>query len=454
MNETWEGVLIAALDLLERGLGVDEIVARYPAQAAQLRPFMMTAVALSNLSTQPTVSAEQKSRRAFLAAADRLAAQKARPAVGAVNWLRRLTAPALALVVALLIGGAGLAGASGSAAPGDALYETKLFFEETRLSLTGNPERAALLREQFELERVREIKQLLAEGAQADVSLTGEIEAMVADLWTVAGVPVDVSAAAIDGTPVVGALVRIDGQTANGFLRAARVTVLAGQLPGPVDDSPPDVLPLATDQPTPSPTSTVAPTPDAVNANDNGAANVNDNGDDNVNDNFVDNVNANDNDNDNDDDDANDNVDDNGNDNDDDDNVNDNDGDDDNDNDDNANDNVDDNANDNDDDDNDNGDDNVNDNGGDNGNDNGDDDDDNANDNGGDNGNDNGDDDNANDNNDDNVNDNGGDNDDDDNANDNNDDNGNDNGDNSGSGNNDDDDNSGSGNGGDNDNGD
>ena len=56
MNETTERILIEALDLLEQGAGIDEIIARYPAQAADLRPFLLTAAALGNLASQPTVT--------------------------------------------------------------------------------------------------------------------------------------------------------------------------------------------------------------------------------------------------------------------------------------------------------------------------------------------------------------------------------------------------------------
>jgi hypothetical protein len=447
MNESLEKILIEALDLLEQGLGVEDVAAHFPDQASELRPILMTAAALSNLATQPALTAKQSSRQAFLAAAERTAAREARPAGVTGNWLRRLMAPALVLLAVIFLAGAGFVGAAGSAVPGDALYEAKRFVEETRLRFTSDPEAAAALRERFERERVGEIERLLAQGRAADVAFTGIVESMAGDRWLVAGVPVDVSAAAIDGAPDVGALVGVDGRTGDGMVQAQRVTILIGfapetpdePLPAPTrtprlatdnendngdddnannnyndnsdDDSGSGQQPPAslTPRPTvasPTPTSTITPpptappptapaptaTPDDGDDNDNG-------GDDNANDNGGDD-NANDN-----------GGDDNGG----DDNANDNGGDD------NTNDNGgDDNANDNDD--GSGGDDNANDNS----------DDDNANDNGGDNGNDNGGDDDANDN--------GGD------------DNANDNDDNSGSGGDNDNDNN-SGSGGDNDNG-
>ena len=435
MNDELERVFDEALDLLEQGAGIDAIVARYPAQAAELRPFLLTAARLSRLATQPGLSAEAQSKRAFLAAAAAPTASRRPTAVGRFS---RLAAGLLALLVVFLLSGSVLVGASASAAPGSALYGTKRLVESARLALATDPERAATLRERFRRERLAEVRQLLAAGRAADVSLTGVIEA-IDDYsrgeahWTVDGLPIVVDEqTAIEGRPAVGALVEIEGRTGGDAVRATRVTVLSAGLPQPTpapsatpaatlattptpaatDDeatTAPGAAPLATATPSPTASPSPAPSPTASpspfpspspaatddNSNDNG-------GDDNSNDNGGD---------------------DNSNDNGGDDNANDNGGDD------NANDNGgDDNANDN------GGDDNSNDNGGDdNNNDNGG--DDNSNDNGGDdNANDNGGDDNANDNGgDDNNNDNGG----DDNANDNGgDDNNNDTGgdDNSGSG--------------------
>ncbi len=255
MNETTERILIEALDLLEQGASIDEIIARYPAQAADLRPFLLTAASLGNLANQPTVTAEARSKRAFQDAADQAAAERNKPARAAGSWLRRLVAPALAVLAVLFLGGAGLVGASGSAVPGDALYDTKRLVEEVRLNLTANPETAAQLRERFRRERVREIEALLATGRAAEVSLTGEVESMVDGRWTVAGVPVLVSpATVIDGRPVVGALVQVDGLTSDQAVVAGRVMVLTA---GPALDP----TPVGAETPSPSPRPSPTPPP-------------------------------------------------------------------------------------------------------------------------------------------------------------------------------------------------
>lgn len=337
MNESLEHVILAALDLLEGGAGVEEILARYPAEAAELRPYLLTAARLATLATQPSLTAERATRRGFLAAAEAMR-RESRPRRAAL-W-PRLLAPALVVLAVVVLGGAALVGASGGAMPGSALYEVKRWGENVRLALASDPERAADLRERFRRERVAEIERLLAAGVVADVSLTGGIEAMDDDEWTVAGLPVIVGEwTTLDGTPAVGAWVQVDGQTVAGAVRASGVTVLnapppsvtpapsptppaaepsapAGQMM-PGDDeataSPTatptraaTATPTPTARPTATPTATATAAPPALpsatpgdddNNNDNGGDdNNNDNGgDDNGNDNDSDSDNDNDN---------------------------------------------------------------------------------------------------------------------------------------------------------------
>jgi len=242
LNESLEHVILTALDLLEGGVGVEEILARYPAEAAELRPYLLTAAQLATLATQPSVTAERATRRDFLAAAEAMR-RESRPRRAAL--LPRLLTPVLAVLAVVVLGGAALVGASGGAMPGSALYEVKRWGENVRLALASDPERAADLRERFRLERVAEIERLLAAGTLAEVSLTGELEAMDDDEWTVAGVPVAVGAwTTLDGTPAVGAWVQVDGQTVAGVVRAIGVTVL-NALPPRVTPAPTPTPPAA-----------------------------------------------------------------------------------------------------------------------------------------------------------------------------------------------------------------
>ena len=265
MNEELERIYSEALDLLEQGTSVEAILARYPGHAADLRPFLQTVAALSTLATQPNLTAEKQSKRNFLAAAATAATpatrRDRRPATA--GWLSRLLAPALAALLLVFLGGATIIGASGAAVPGSALYETKRLVEEVRLNLATNPERAALLRERFRQERLSEIERLLAGGVAADVSLTGVVEAMAGENWTVDGVPVVVGAGAVvDGAPAVGTVVEVTGRTDGAVVRAARVVLLSGPLPAATTPAP--AAATATPEPAPSATATPPPTREAT----------------------------------------------------------------------------------------------------------------------------------------------------------------------------------------------
>ncbi|HNS39070.1 MAG TPA: DUF5667 domain-containing protein [Promineifilum sp.] len=256
MNDVRESTLIEALDLLERGLSVDEIVARYPAEADSLRAHLRTAAALATLAYQPDVVTQRSSRAEFLAASDSLAAARAPLAPVARTWLRRLAMPALILALVFFVGGASLIGASGAAMPGSALYGVKRGVEEARVILSTNPERAAALLEQFRQERVREIERLLATNTAATVELSGVIDAMDGDRWRVEGVPVVLAAGVVvEGTPAIGATVRVEGQTAGGALVAGRIVVLSSApaptpMPSPQPSPTPTTPPTATAEPT------------------------------------------------------------------------------------------------------------------------------------------------------------------------------------------------------------
>lgn len=61
-----EELYVACLDALENGDSAVTILARYPHAADELRPFLATAVHLTQLPMQPTLAAQQASRQQFL----------------------------------------------------------------------------------------------------------------------------------------------------------------------------------------------------------------------------------------------------------------------------------------------------------------------------------------------------------------------------------------------------
>lgn len=329
MSDKDEKLLIECLDALDRGELPEQILARYPQDAARLRPMLQTAVQLRRLSLQPTRAAQMKSKEAFLASA---AALKAQSAPRPMPWwrVRRLLAPVLTLVVVALFG-LGLVQASAGTLPGDTLYGVKLLVENARLAISRDPVGTEMLQQQ---ERVQEIRRLLDVGRAADVRFSGLITAVSPNQLIIAGLLTELTPQTVLlGDPAVGLSAEVNGRTENGRLLAVTILVQGtvpptpAPLPAETETAVPtqvtpapaatQVTPTATPAPSiqanptpasnmgnPSATPTPAPTVDNVNDNQ-----VNDNhGDyDNDNNNQNDNLNDNDNDNNNDNDDDDDN---------------------------------------------------------------------------------------------------------------------------------------------------
>jgi hypothetical protein len=264
MNRDMEKNLSACLDNLEKGDSVDAILAGYPEEAAELRPYLETAAQMSQLASLPTIADQQQSQATFLAEAAALRSPQSSPMP---IWftLRRLMMPLASLAVILFLLGFTLVTMSAAALPGDGLYSVKLGIEEFRLMRASDPEQILILAEQFQQERLREVEVLLRAGRTADVLFEGEIEAIDLATWIIAGLPVQIdSGTIIDGTPQVGELARVDGRTVDGQLFAGHIIILTGT-PGPEEIPLPALIPplepTETPQPSPTPTPTATQTP-------------------------------------------------------------------------------------------------------------------------------------------------------------------------------------------------
>ncbi len=343
MNNVPEAVLQESLGFLERGESIEQIVARYPEMAAELRPFLQTAVQLTTLAPQPTLAAKQNSQKAFLAHAQSLNVTPIRPS----TWyrLRQILLPLASLAMVLVLFASMAVSISAAAIPGDALYGVKRLVENVRLNQANDSETAVALLETYRQERIREVQTLLRTGRTAEVSFEGLIEGMQPAQLTVATIRVTLDdETQVYAGPQLGELVRVYGRTSNSQLTASAIELLSGPttdvepLPTPFPSPLPTLLPSATSTPQPTtrattestteptatatqqPTATLVPTlvptmppspvPTQPPANDNGDDDNRNDNDDNRNDNDDNSNSGNDNDNDNDDDDDDDNDDD------------------------------------------------------------------------------------------------------------------------------------------------
>ena len=276
MNNHLEERLIECLDALEQGHSFDEIVARYPDDADELRLYLETAVSLQELTIQPTLAAQQNAKAQFLKTA---AALKGNNSASTPLWLRlrRILVPIVGLAMLIVLFSAALIPASAQALPGDALYSTKRIVESARLQMANSPRDKANLAKKFNQERISEINTLMAEGRQEPTSFYGTIEEIASNSWTIAGVKANLADdIIIKGQPEIGLTAVVTGHTKDGQFFALSILIPDGENPPPAVPAPIETATVhptqttepATATPTPSPTNTatatIAPTETAT----------------------------------------------------------------------------------------------------------------------------------------------------------------------------------------------
>jgi hypothetical protein len=208
---------------LETGVGLDDVLSRYPAElAAELRP-MLAAAQFARLpaDVQPRSEAEMASRGRFLALG-RAARQnrKARPWA----WLfgstpagvrRRslvLQLASLVFIAGTLLGGFATVNAAGAAMPGDLLYGLKRTVEDAQLALAPEPAGRQELEAQFDARRLEEAQRLLATRRASAITFVGDVQVIEGERWVISGVPVHVSGSIGQGLGV-GVRVRVTGRS-------------------------------------------------------------------------------------------------------------------------------------------------------------------------------------------------------------------------------------------------
>ena len=168
MDSALEAALIESLDALEQGQPLADILARFPDQAAQLRPLLEVGQQLSEMRIAHAVAAQARSRQALLQQAAALQAAPRRSPAGLPIW-RRVLLSLAGLALVLVVFGTILGTASAGTIPGDALYPVKLALEQARLALVSDPAGREALRDDLAAERNRELAQMLATGRDGQI---------------------------------------------------------------------------------------------------------------------------------------------------------------------------------------------------------------------------------------------------------------------------------------------
>src|SRR5512136_2018528 len=211
MDAQLEARLIEGLDALAQGESVERILARYPQEAAQLRPLLETAAGLPALRMEPSEAAKMQSRQKFMAQADLLRRTTPRKTMG---FLPRLAAGFIAATLVAGVLGTGAVAASGSALPGDPLYSLKRTVEDVRLNTAGSPVLRQELQHEFEQRRIIEANELLDARREGEVEFTGTIEVIQPKAWIVSSLVVQLDAnTQIAGTPQINRTAEVRGVT-------------------------------------------------------------------------------------------------------------------------------------------------------------------------------------------------------------------------------------------------
>ena len=167
MGRDFQTILNECLQELETGQPLDTILERYPEEADELRPLLLTAQNLKAVPiARPRSHVQQAGWQRFLGEAIALRrARERRPVFSLWRPLLRPVAVAASLVLTLFfLGGGATVYAASNSLPDSPLYPLKLATEEARLWIVfDEDDRAGILLDQSET-RMTEIRKLVQQG--------------------------------------------------------------------------------------------------------------------------------------------------------------------------------------------------------------------------------------------------------------------------------------------------
>jgi hypothetical protein len=203
-------ILDKCIQELQAGRDLDEILARYPNYARELRPLLEMAAWTKNARAgiQVPVDAQSLSRKAFTR---KNFDRKLQPAVRRFNL--RLAFSLTAIILCLVIALFATTVASAQALPGDALYPVKLALEQVQVNLTSGTAQRLRLQQSFDQQRVTEVSRLITLGRTSNVTFFGLLVGSN-DSWNVAGINLNVPDQQASKLPTLqNTVVQVTGET-------------------------------------------------------------------------------------------------------------------------------------------------------------------------------------------------------------------------------------------------
>jgi hypothetical protein len=166
MAERFENILDECLERLRQGESVEQCLARYPEQAADLAPLLRVAVDSQKASSAVKPRPEFKERARYkiqsnLHDKERKTQPKRASSIGGISrWVMAVAS----VILIFLVAGTGTVAASTSSMPDDTLYPVKLATERVRLGLTRGDIKKARVNVRLADRRVKEIVYLAKKG--------------------------------------------------------------------------------------------------------------------------------------------------------------------------------------------------------------------------------------------------------------------------------------------------
>jgi len=244
MNNLYD-ILEICLDELDNGTELENILIRYPDQAAELRPMLQAALTAKLVAVPaPSLNILNRNQAKVLQRFDQIL--DAKPATRKLFPSLRLGMVAFGLLLVFLFSGTNLVRASFKSLPGDGLYPVKRSWENTILFFTFDVQAHENLELKYQAERLKEINQLFASGRTAQVEFVGVLTLQHEDEWQVADISVIVSTQTDLPDQAIhnGDLVRVFGTTrGNGIVSAERIELITANtlIPNLIETQQPEV---------------------------------------------------------------------------------------------------------------------------------------------------------------------------------------------------------------------
>ena len=171
--DRFENTLDECLERLLQGESVEQVLARYPKQAAELEPLLRVAAnarKASAIDPRPEFKARVRYQVQSSLQTNKQKAQPKRPPLSA--WVPRWALVMAAVFLVIVLAGTRTVAASTSSMPGDTLFPVKQATEHVQQRLTHSNMGKARLQARFADNRVSEIARLANKGNDKGVEKT------------------------------------------------------------------------------------------------------------------------------------------------------------------------------------------------------------------------------------------------------------------------------------------